>query len=42
MEVGVFKIYWGNPLPLLEGRPDGFRCLHFEILHLEKIQFAQI
>ena len=31
MEVGVLEIYWGNPLPLLKGRPDG----------LQKVWFAQ-
>ena len=43
MEVGILEIYWGDPLPLLEGRLDGLQCLHFEFLCLEeKIQFAQI
>ena len=43
MEVGVLEIYLGNPLPLLERRSDGLRCLHLEFLRLEeKIEFAQI
>ena len=29
MEVGILENYRGNPLPLLEGGSDGFRCLHF-------------
>ena len=29
MEVGILENYRGNPLPLLEGGSDGFRCLHY-------------
>ena len=31
MEVGILEKYRGNPLPLLEGGPDGFQCLQIEV-----------
>ena len=41
VEVGILEVYQGDPLPLLEGGPDGFQCLHFEFLHLEElVQFG--
>ena len=43
MEVGILEVNWGNPLPLLEGCPDGFQYLHFEFLHPEeKVQIVQV
>ena len=36
MEVGVPEVYLGDPLPLSEGCPDGFWCLHLNFSALRK------
>ena len=41
MEVGILENYRGNPLPLLEGGSDGFRCLHFFLFVHKLMQCLQ-
>ena len=43
VEVSVLEVYGGDSFPPVERCSDGFRCFHFEFLHLEKdIQFAYV